>query len=76
MSRGAINIDLGTLSTWTGMFTLHMHHDLASLKGWLAPLISGISPPWMADSARIEMMELNVWAWYWFGFISNNIMPL
>lgn len=57
----AIKTALGTLSNRNDMFTLHMLHDLESLKGWLASFISDISAPWMAGDARIEKNDLNVW---------------
>ncbi|KAG5576948.1 hypothetical protein H5410_057082 [Solanum commersonii] len=49
--------------------------SLDDLKRWLAPMIFDVTPRWLGAGASIEKRDMNITSQYWFGFISNTIMP-
>jgi len=71
----ALNIELGMPEFQAEMFSLRMHHDIDSLKYWLAPRLSDMSRPWIVEGTLIEKKDLNIVDRYWFEFISSNSMP-
>lgn len=47
---------------------------LDDLKAWLVPMIDSAAPLWLGEGVVIKKKELNILAWFWFGFISSNLM--
>lgn len=53
---------------------MHLLH-FEEINVWLALLIGISAPSWLKEREIIEKKELNILAWFWFGFISSNLMP-
>jgi len=55
-------------------FSVEKKINLDELRGWLAPLLSDATPPWIAEGMVIEKRDIIVVVRYWLGFIYSSLM--
>ena len=70
-----INAELGCSKNMRSDLVDKLKEELNDMKGWLAPLLCDVTPPWITPGVEIEKRDLNLAACYWLKFVSSNLMP-